>query len=233
MQLHQNVSQTKESSTEQPLNQRSRLAVTWRPTQCLIPLSGNSKRPLNVGGPTSLTLLEVPRLWMTSRIWLICLQISTLWNMITGTYLSNKQCPQIMVIKFYLIFLSLLRYRTMTEADYGYLYCWAENIAGSQREPCRYEIVRESAPDPPKYCQPLNVTWERIEAACQSGFDGGHLPTFHCEVYKSEGHLRLVYNLSNSEAPQFMLDSLEAGAEYHIVVYASNILGEKVIPLSS
>ena len=130
-------------------------------------------------------------------------------------------------------FLSLLRYRTMTEADYGYLYCWAENIAGSQREPCRYEIVRESAPDPPKYCQPLNVTWERIEAACQSGFDGGHLPTFHCEVYKSEGHLRLVYNLSNSEAPQFMLDSLEAGAEYHIVVYASNILGEKVIPLSS
>ena len=32
---------------------------------------------------------------------------------------------------------SLLRYRTMTEADYGYLYCWAENLAGYQREPCR------------------------------------------------------------------------------------------------
>ena len=90
MQLHQNVSQTKESSTEQPLNQRSRLAVTLRPTQCLIPLSGNSKRPLNVGGPTSLTLLEVPRLWMTSRIWLICRQISTLWNMITGTFQKGK-----------------------------------------------------------------------------------------------------------------------------------------------
>ena len=69
------------------------------------------------------------------------------------------------------------------------------------------------------------MTWERIEAACQSGFDGGHLPTFHCEVYKSEARLRLVYNLSNSEAPEFMLDRLEAGAEYHIVVYASNILG--------
>ena len=186
---------------------------------------------------------------------------------------------------------SLLRYRTMTEADYGFLYCWAENLAGqqvcirniimplkgrtslrwknywiekypqfiyiftTQREPCRYEIVRESAPDPPKYCQPLNVTWERIEAACQSGFDGGHFPTFHCEVYKSEAstaasaedtasssssstlvssaadtttaqRLRLVYNLSNSEAPEFMLDGLEAGAEYHIVVYASNMLGK-------
>lgn len=58
---------------------------------------------------------------------------------------------------------SLLRYRTMTEADYGYLYCWAENLAGPQREPCRFEVVRESPPDPPIYCQPLNVTWEHIE----------------------------------------------------------------------
>ena len=72
----------------------------------------------------------------------------------------------------------------MTEADYGYLFCWAENIAGRQREPCRFEVVRESPPDPPIYCQPLNVTWEHIEATCQPGFDGGHLPTYHCEVYK-------------------------------------------------
>ena len=57
----------------------------------------------------------------------------------------------------------------MTEADYGYLFCWAENIAGHQREPCRFEVVRESPPDPPIYCQPLNVTWEHIEATCQPG----------------------------------------------------------------
>ena len=59
----------------------------------------------------------------------------------------------------------------MTEADYGYLFCWAENIAGRQREPCRFEVVRESPPDPPIYCQPLNVTWEHIEATCQPGKD--------------------------------------------------------------
>ena len=64
---------------------------------------------------------------------------------------------------------SLFRYRTMNEADYGYLFCWAENIAGRQREPCRFEVVRESPPDPPIYCQPLNVTWEHIEATCQPG----------------------------------------------------------------
>ena len=57
----------------------------------------------------------------------------------------------------------------MTEADYVYLFCWAENIAGRQREPCRFEVVRESPPDPPIYCQPLNVTWEHIEATCQPG----------------------------------------------------------------
>ena len=117
---------------------------------------------------------------------------------------------------------SLLRYRTMTEADYGYLYCWAENIAGYQKDPCRFEIVRESPPDPPIYCQPLNVTWERIEATCQPGFDGGHLPTYHCEVYKQ---LELVFNMSNHEAPKFDLTGLEAGVDYHVVVYASNDLG--------
>jgi hypothetical protein len=74
----------------------------------------------------------------------------------------------------------------MTEADYGFLFCVAENLAGHQREACRFEVVRESHPDPPIHCQPLNVTWERIEAACQHGFDGGHLPTFHCEVYRHQ-----------------------------------------------
>ena len=118
---------------------------------------------------------------------------------------------------------SLLRYRTMTEADYGYLYCWAENFAGYQSEPCRFEIVRESAPDPPIYCQPLNVTWEHIEATCQPGFDGGHLPTYHCQVFK-QGQA-LLYNLSNVQAPTFNLASLEPGVDYHIVIYASNELG--------
>ncbi len=43
---------------------------------------------------------------------------------------------------------SVLKYRVMTEADYGFLYCWGENAVGEQALPCRYEIVKESAPDP-------------------------------------------------------------------------------------
>lgn len=123
---------------------------------------------------------------------------------------------------------SLLRYRTMTEADYGYLFCWAENAAGLQREPCRFEVVRESSPDPPIYCQPLNITWERIEAACQPAFDGGHLPTFHIEAFKLEvngGSSFLIFNMSNAFAPNFTVTGLEAGVDYTVVIYASNDLG--------
>ena len=32
----------------------------------------------------------------------------------------------------------------MTEADYGYLFCWAENIAGHQREPCSQPDKRDN-----------------------------------------------------------------------------------------
>ena len=35
----------------------------------------------------------------------------------------------------------------------------------------------------------------------------------------------LVFNMTNHEAPIFTLTSLEAGVDYHIVVYASNDLG--------
>ena len=32
----------------------------------------------------------------------------------------------------------------MTEADYGYLFCWAENIARRQREPCSQPNKRDN-----------------------------------------------------------------------------------------
>ena len=35
---------------------------------------------------------------------------------------------------------SVLTYKAMTGADYGYLYCWAENVVGKQTEPCIFEV---------------------------------------------------------------------------------------------
>ena len=117
---------------------------------------------------------------------------------------------------------SLLRYRPMTEADYGYLFCWAENSAGSQATPCRFEIVQESQPDPPSGCHAPNVTWDGLEIACVPGFDGGHLPAFHAEIYR---YGVLVDNLTNAEVPRFAISGLEAGADFRLMIYASNLMG--------
>ena len=35
---------------------------------------------------------------------------------------------------------SVLTYRALTEADYGYVYCWAENEISKQKEACRFEV---------------------------------------------------------------------------------------------
>ena len=35
---------------------------------------------------------------------------------------------------------SVLTYRAITEADYGYVYCWAESDVGKQKESCRFEV---------------------------------------------------------------------------------------------
>jgi len=48
---------------------------------------------------------------------------------------------------------SLLKYKVMTEADYGSLYCWGENPVGEQTIPCRFEIVKESPPDSLQVCK--------------------------------------------------------------------------------
>ena len=38
---------------------------------------------------------------------------------------------------------SVLTYKATTEADYGYVYCWAQNAVGKQEKPCRFEVKRE------------------------------------------------------------------------------------------
>ena len=128
---------------------------------------------------------------------------------------------------------SVLKYRAMTDADYGYLFCWAENSVGEQTTPCRFEIVRESAPEPLSGCSAVNMTWERVRVECRAGFDGGHPPTFILEAYVlsvSEGITvppgSLVYNATSNEIPpRFDLVGLNPGTEYQFLLYASNSLG--------
>jgi hypothetical protein len=55
---------------------------------------------------------------------------------------------------------SLLEYAPQDESDYGTVLCWSENTVGAQKEPCRFKVVKESAPEALKKCNAVNVTWE-------------------------------------------------------------------------
>jgi hypothetical protein len=107
------------------------------------------------------------------------------------------------------------------------------NLIFYQTSPCKFEIVRESAPEPLSACSAVNMTWERVRVECKAGFDGGHPPTFILEAFAlstSEGTTlaagSLVYNATSNELPpRFDLVGLIPGTEYQFVLYASNTLG--------
>ena len=67
---------------------------------------------------------------------------------------------------------------------------------------------------------------------CEAGFDGGHTPSFHLEVYEEEeglnGGLRglLAHNVTRS-VPSFHLQHLRPRTRYAVVAYASNSLGRE------
>jgi hypothetical protein len=58
---------------------------------------------------------------------------------------------------------------------------------------------------------------------CEHGFDGGHTPRYHVEVYEASDRY-LVHNMTRS-LPAFYVRQLKPVATYSLVVYASNALG--------
>ena len=71
---------------------------------------------------------------------------------------------------------------------------------------------------------------------CEAGFDGGHTPSYHVEVYEdssssSEGRMRtgtfhLAHNVTRS-VPSFRVQHLKPLTAYAVVAYASNSLGRE------
>ena len=72
---------------------------------------------------------------------------------------------------------------------------------------------------------------------CTAGFDGGHTPSFHLEVYEEEeeeeeeearrGGLRLLAHNVTRSLPSFHLQHLRPRTRYAVVAYASNSLGRE------
>ena len=64
---------------------------------------------------------------------------------------------------------------------------------------------------------------------CESGFDGGHTPRYHIEVYdrrRSDRRFHLAHNITRS-VPSFHVQHLKPLTDYAVVAYASNSLGRE------
>lgn len=60
--------------------------------------------------------------------------------------------------------------------------CWANNLAGKQREPCIFHVIGAGKPDPLHNCSIVNRTNDSLEVECTEGFDGGQPQNFLLEV---------------------------------------------------
>ncbi|XP_042222543.1 nephrin-like isoform X2 [Homarus americanus] len=119
--------------------------------------------------------------------------------------------------------LSMLTYTPITKLDYGFLFCWATNSVGKQREPCRFRIFPAGPPDALKNCTVLNQSTDAVQVSCEEGFDGGLPQSFVMEVYETEGR-KLKSNVT-SKTPFFTVRGLPSGLSLTIRIYAANSKG--------
>ncbi|XP_069683132.1 neural cell adhesion molecule 2-like [Periplaneta americana] len=123
---------------------------------------------------------------------------------------------------------SVATYKPTSERDYGTLLCWGRNELGSQAVPCVFHVVPAGKPDAPRTCTTVNRTSTSVQVNCAKGFDGGLPQEFTMELYAaarnggSNGHRRLVSNITSRSKPEFTVTGLEPGAGYFVSVYASN-----------
>ena len=89
----------------------------------------------------------------------------------------------------------------------------------------------------------VTLSLQEFFLGCEAGFDGGHTPRYHVEVYEiaaaaeGEAHrhrrrrFHLAHNITRS-VPAFHVHQLKPLTAYAVVAYASNSLGRKVGDLS-
>ncbi|XKL62808.1 hypothetical protein PGB90_002641 [Kerria lacca] len=120
---------------------------------------------------------------------------------------------------------SVIKYKPVTEANYGTLMCSSQNELGPQVVPCVFHIVSAGKPDPPHNCSVANLTQSWLYVKCLRGFDGGLPQEFICEVIQ-EWNDKVISNITSKTQPEFRLTGLEARTSYRIVIYATNVKGK-------
>ncbi|XP_054168583.1 synaptogenesis protein syg-2-like [Oppia nitens] len=120
---------------------------------------------------------------------------------------------------------SYATYIPRVDLDYGRLYCWAQNSAGKQREPCVFFVIEAGPPTPPDNCSLTNITAHEVTIECLPGYSGGLDQIFYLEVFSANPN-RLLVNLSSTEYPFFIAKGLPAGYAFRLIVYSSNTKGK-------
>ncbi|CAG2165676.1 unnamed protein product, partial [Oppiella nova] len=120
---------------------------------------------------------------------------------------------------------SVATYTPREDVDYGRLYCWAQNSAGKQREPCVFFVIQAGPPDPPDNCSLTNITAHTLTIECLPGYSGGLDQIFYLEVFSANPN-RLLVNLSSTEYPFFTAHGLPAGYAFRLVLYSTNTKGK-------
>ena len=58
---------------------------------------------------------------------------------------------------------SILQYHTVSDHQFGHLYCWARNSMGLMGKPCIFNIIPASPPEYPVNCVVLNQTTDVLK----------------------------------------------------------------------
>ncbi|XP_043272103.1 synaptogenesis protein syg-2-like isoform X2 [Venturia canescens] len=119
---------------------------------------------------------------------------------------------------------SVLKYRPVTEMDYGMVLCWASNTPGTQKTACVFRIIPAGKPEAPYNCTLTNQTTESLSVECTPGFDGGQTQHFVLEVYDQHTNV-LQKNLTSRENAAFTVHGLEPGRILNMKLYAVNSKG--------
>ncbi|KAG9508561.1 Cell adhesion molecule 2, partial [Fragariocoptes setiger] len=125
----------------------------------------------------------------------------------------------------------------------GKILCSANNIIGSQIEPCEILIKPSGVPDPPSNCDmkrsntSASVTSVMIVIECIPGHDGGSPQTFNAALYDTH-QKNLIRNLPSSREPRFVIEQhniVDNSGDNAVVsdktdlpsvlIYASNVIG--------
>ncbi|RXG58542.1 Nephrin [Armadillidium vulgare] len=124
---------------------------------------------------------------------------------------------------------SKLRYVAYTARDYGTIYCWAQNVVASQKDPCAFTLQPAGAPDSVRDCVLTNQSAGSLHITCKPGADGGLTQSFRAEIFTrgAETAVRVLEGMM----PIFTVEGLAPGGDYVVRVTALNKKGSSV-PIS-